>query len=39
MKKLQWPDGVSKPGFMAREYGKTTGERTSRVRDAYSFVL
>ena len=37
---LEWPDDVSKPEFMTREYGKTTGERTSRdVRDASSFEL
>jgi len=36
---LEWPDGVSKPEFMTREYGKTTGERSSRVRDAHSFEL
>ena len=40
METLEWPDGVSKPEFMTREYGKTTGERTSRdVRDASSFEL
>jgi len=39
METLEWPDDVSKPEFMTREYGKTTGERTSRVRDAYSFEL
>ena len=32
-------EGVSKPEFMTREYGKTTGERASRVRDACSFEL
>ena len=39
METLERPDGVSKPEFMTREYGKITGERTSRVRDAYSFEL
>ena len=39
METLEWPKGVSKPEFMAREYGKTTGERASRVRDACSFEL
>ena len=34
METLEWPEGVSKPEFMTREYGKTTGERASRVRDA-----
>ena len=32
METLEWPEGVSKPEFMTREYGKTTGERASRVR-------
>jgi len=36
---LECPDGVSKPEFMTRECGKTTGERTSRVRDSYYFEL
>ena len=39
METLEWPEGVSKPEFMTREYGKTTGERASRVRDACSFEL
>ena len=39
METLEWPEGVSKPEFMTREYGKTTGERSSRVRDAHSFEL
>ena len=39
METLEWPEGVSKPEFMTREYGKTTGERASRVRDASSFEL
>jgi len=39
METLDWPEGVSKPEFMTREYGKTTGERSSRVRDAHSFEL
>jgi len=39
METLDWPEGVSKPEFMTREYGKTTGERSSRVRDASSFEL
>ena len=39
METLEWPEGVSKPEFMTREYGKTTGERASRVRDAFSFEL
>ena len=39
METLEWPDGVSKPEFMTREYGKITGERSSRVRDASSFEL
>ena len=39
METLEWPDGVSNPEFMTREYGKTIGERTSRVRDASSFEL
>ena len=37
METLEWPEGVSKPEFMTREYGQTTGERASRVRDACSF--
>jgi hypothetical protein len=39
MKTLEWPEGVSKPEFMTREYGKTTGERASRVCYACSFEL
>ena len=39
METLEWPEGVSKPELMTREYGKTTGERASRVRDACSFEL
>jgi len=39
METLEWLEGVSKPEFMTREYGKTTGERASRVRDASSFEL
>ena len=26
METLEWPEGVSKPELMTREYGKTTGE-------------
>jgi len=37
METLDWPESVSKPEFMTRVYGKTTGERSSRVRDAHSF--
>ena len=36
---MAWPEGLSKPEFMTHEYGKTTGERASRVRDACSFEL
>ena len=36
---LEWPEGVSKPEFMTREYGKTTGERASRVRDELELEL
>ena len=39
METLDWPEGVSKPEFMTREYGKTTGKRSSRVRDAHSSEL
>jgi hypothetical protein len=39
METLEWPEGVSKPEFMTREYGKTTGERVPRVRGACSFEL
>jgi len=39
METLEWPGVVSKPEFVAREHGKTNGERTSRVRDACSFEL
>jgi len=34
METLEWPECVSKPESMTREYRKTTGERASRVRDA-----
>jgi hypothetical protein len=39
METLEWREGVSKPEYMAREYGETTAERTSCVRDAYSLEL
>jgi len=39
METLEWPIGASKPEFMVRAYGKTTGERASRVREACSFEL
>ena len=39
METLDLPESVTKPEFMTREYGKTTVERSSRVRDAHSFEL
>jgi hypothetical protein len=39
METLERPEGASKPEFMTREYGKTTGERVYRVRGACSFEL
>ena len=31
MESLDWPEGASKPEFMTREYGKTTGERSPGI--------
>jgi len=39
METLDWPEGLSKPEFMTREYGKTAGERSSRVRDELELDL
>jgi hypothetical protein len=39
METLEWPDGISKPQFMTRENGLTSGEKPTRVRDALPFEL